>query len=115
MIGLVLRMVTAPSASIVSSIVAPLVLALTLCGCYKVATCRARDCWCLKSWLRYSGTDEFDDFELVVLVHDVSVTSSSRLNYAVRLTAGAHKVTTDSSQRGIFQQPMSIWVEQGMA
>jgi hypothetical protein len=72
-----------------------------------------RDCGCCKRCLRWIGHDEFDDFELTVLVHEVTLQANSK-HTLVRLKAGAHQVETDPSKQGIFQQPLLLTVEQGV-
>merc|ERR1719313_2197404 len=58
--------------------------------------------------------DEFDDFELMILVHEVLYDKTKdKVNTTVRVTASAYVVETDSSSNGIFQQPLNITVEQG--
>jgi len=72
-----------------------------------------RNCTCVKRLLRCCGIDEFDDFELMVLVHEATFEGKQKYNTKVRITAGAHSVCTDSSSRAIFQQPLHVTVEQG--
>lgn len=57
--------------------------------------------------------DEFDDFELMILVHEAVYENMSKQDTCVRITAGAHSVTTDYSSKGVWQQPLHITVEQG--
>merc|ERR1719456_1430679 len=76
--------------------------------------CRLRDCPCIKKLLRFTGHDEFDDFELMILVHEAIFESKeAKMSTVVRVTAGSHTVSTDSNSNGIFQQPLHIMVEQG--
>lgn len=86
-----------------------------MCGCVKCLRCRLRDCMCCKRLLRCLGHDEFDDFELVMLVHEAMflTTSNVKLTTVVQVTAGAHVVRTDANSNGIFQQPLHLTVEQG--
>jgi hypothetical protein len=88
-----------------------------ICGCMRCMRCmrcRLRDCACVKKLLRWTGYDQFDDFELMVLVHEVAFErKESKLPTVVRLTAGLHAVKTDPNSNGIFQQPLIISVEQG--
>mmetsp|Transcript_88739 Transcript_88739/g.198405 ORF Transcript_88739/g.198405 Transcript_88739/m.198405 type:complete len:323 (-) Transcript_88739:7-975(-) len=75
---------------------------------------RMRDCSCIKKWMRATGADKFDDFEVVILVHEVLMTSNKpKVATVVRVTAGAQTVQTDESNKGIYQQPLSVYVEQG--
>jgi hypothetical protein len=85
-----------------------------ICGCIRCLRCRLRDCACVKKLLRVTGYDQFDDFELMVLVHEVAFErKESKMPTVVRLTAGLHAVKTDPNSNGIFQQPLIISVEQG--
>jgi len=61
------------------------------------------------------GHDEFEDFELMILVHEAMflTTSNTKLTTVVQVTAGAHVVRTDPNSNGIFQQPLHLTVEQG--
>lgn len=61
-----------------------------------------------------SGHDTFDDFELMVLVHEAKLeTKEAKIPTIVRISAGAHMVKTDRNSNGVFQQPLHITVEQG--
>merc|ERR1719359_306787 len=76
--------------------------------------CRMRDCTCVKRLLRWTGTDEFDDFELMILVHEaIFEHKDAKITTVVRVTAGAQTVSTDPNTNGIFQQPLHVLVEQG--
>lgn len=80
----------------------------------KCARCRMRHCGCIKRLLRCIGCDRFEDFELVILVHEATYTATKKkVNAYIRVTAGFHTVKTDESSKGIFQQPLSLFVEQG--
>lgn len=88
-----------------------------MCGiakcCRACGRCRVRDCSCIKWWMRKTGTDTFDDFEALILVHEVQIlTRGKKFSMFVRVTAGDHKVETEES-KGVFQQPLAIFVEQG--
>jgi len=91
-----------------------------MCGFRKCMTCRLRDCACCKRFLRLSGHDDFDDFDLMMLVHEAQFDGrdwsmgNSKLKTVVRITAGAHVVRTDWNAKGIFQQPLYVTVEQGV-
>merc|ERR1719409_1554855 len=94
------------------TIVASIVAIATLLGCVKCMHCRLRDCTCLKRFLRFSGHDRFDDFELMMLVHEAMFERrEAKLTTVVRVTAGLHSVRTDPNSNGIFQQPLHITVE----
>lgn len=85
-----------------------------ICGCVKCMRCSMRDCACWKRILRTTGHDEFDDFELMMLVHEaVFERREAKLSTVVRVTAGRHSVRTDPSSNSIYQQPLHIMVEQG--
>lgn len=72
-----------------------------------------RDCGCIKWCMRATGTDQFDDFELLVVAHEALYTTTSKRSTIVRITAGAHSVQTNESSKGIYQQPLHIFIEQG--
>jgi hypothetical protein len=73
-----------------------------------------RDCYCCKRCLRTFGPDTFDDFEVMLLVHEaIFECASQKFNTFVNVTAGAHRVHTDTSSKSIYQQPLHILVEQG--
>lgn len=99
--------------------------AFAICGLYRCMRCRCRDIACVKSILRWFGVDGFDDFEVMILVHEASFTQGkdkkmklavpvhSKLTTFARITAGVQTVETDHNSKGIFQQPLTIFVEQG--
>lgn len=96
------------------AIIAGIVAVFAICGCVKCMRCRMRDCACCKRMLRVTGHDEFDDFELMMLVHEAQFErKEAKMTTVVRVTAGAHSVRTDPNSNGIFQQPLHITVEQG--
>lgn len=96
------------------AIVASLAAIAAICGCVHCMHCRLRDCFCIKRCLRLSGHDRFDDFELMILVHEALFErKEAKLTTVVRVTAGPHSVQTDPNSNGIFQQPLHIVVEQG--
>jgi len=76
--------------------------------------CKVRDCGCIKKCLRCIGHDEFDDFELTVLVHEAVYNSNDKKTTCVRVTAGPYTAHTEPSSKGIFQQPLNLYVEQGV-
>merc|ERR1719183_1957734 len=68
----------------------------------------------MKRFLRAIGHDEFDDFEVMIMVHEAMFERrEAKLTTVVRITAGSHHVRTDPNSNGIFQQPLHIFVEQG--
>lgn len=83
--------------------------------CYKCSTCKVRDCWCCKKFLRLTGHDQFDEFDFMMLVHKVTMdgTDKKRMHLVVKVKAGGHVVKTDAHCNGVFQQPLNITVEQG--
>mmetsp|Transcript_84150 Transcript_84150/g.223425 ORF Transcript_84150/g.223425 Transcript_84150/m.223425 type:complete len:362 (-) Transcript_84150:68-1153(-) len=115
MIGFVLRGLGfgLPGEGFCVGIVASLLAVCAICGIHRCMKMRMRDCTCIKKWMRATGTDKFDDFEMMLLVHEVLMQNTKKLTTAVRVTAGGHTVKTDESNKGIFQQPLSIFVEQG--
>jgi len=84
-----------------------------MCGLMYCCRCKLRDCSCCKRFLRATGTDPFDDFELLVLVHEAAYTSKSKIDVFIRIRAGDHLVETASSPQGIFQQAVCIFIPQG--
>lgn len=100
-----------------SACAAPIAIAaaiLAICGCVKCMRCRARDCMCCKRCLRIVGHDKFDDFELMILVHEATFErKEEKRTTKVRVSAGAHQVSTQNVSNGIFQQPLHLTVEQG--
>lgn len=85
-----------------------------ICGIYRCRNCRMRDCGCCKRCLRCTGIDTFDDFELLVVVHDAMFTgSSSKNNVCVRITAGMQSAATSENSKAVFHESLSILVEQG--
>lgn len=113
MIGLVVRSVVGEALGPIGMLLGPLVAVLALCGIMTFCKCRMRDCGCCKRLLRMTGTDPFDDFEVMILVHKVTFTASSKTSTHIRIRAGDHEVCTDPSANGIFQQALSVFVEQG--
>jgi len=96
------------------AIVACVAAIAALCGCARCMRCSIRDCYCFKRLLLWVGHDKFDDFELMVLVHEaIFEKKESKLTTVVRVTAGKQQVETDPNSNGIFQQPLHIMVEQG--
>jgi len=86
---------------------------VALCGICKCMKCGLRDCACMKKLLRFIGHDEFDDFELMILVHEATFESKAKMSSSVKVTAGRQNVQTDANSDGVFQQPLHIQVEQG--
>merc|ERR1719353_1500165 len=73
-----------------------------------------RDCSCIKRCFRCLGIDKFDDFEMMVVVHEALYTSAAtKMSTMVRITAGPQSVQTDPNSKGNFQQPLTVFVEQG--
>lgn len=84
-----------------------------LCGLYKCSTLRVRDCACLKWCLRAAGSDDFDDFDLVIIIHEATFTSVAKRKSKIRVTAGRHKVQTHESNKATFHEALQIFIEQG--
>lgn len=106
---LMMRMVGSPFTMIAGGVCA----ALAIFGCIWCAKCRIRHCGCCKRFLRCC-CDRFDDFEVMMLIHEVFYDQKlEKVTTSVRVTAGDHKVKTDTSSQGIFQQPLTVFVEQG--
>eukprot|EP00434_Breviolum_minutum_P009635 symbB.v1.2.008484.t1/scaffold535.1/size190655/4 len=86
-----------------------------ICGLYRCcSSCRMRDCGCCKRCLRKTGIDTFDDFELLVVVHEALYTSGkAKSNVCVRITAGMQSAATSENSKGVFHESLSILVEQG--
>jgi len=59
------------------------------------------------------GTDPFDDFDMMILVHSAKFTSSAKTATFVRVKAGDMVVETDTSSEGLFHQTVNLLVEQG--
>jgi len=89
---------------------------IAICGCMRCCnSCHWRDCAVLKHILRCIGHDTFDEFELIVLVHEAMFDSAKKdtLTTVVQITAGAHTVKTSPNKSSVFEQPLHITVEQG--
>jgi len=113
MIGLVMRMAVGDSLGMCGMILGPLIAIAAICGIMQCCTCRLRDCRCIKRLFRMTGVDNFDDFEMMILVHQVTFTSSSKVETYVKVRAGEHVVHTDPDPGGLFQQALCVFVEQG--
>eukprot|EP00929_Paragymnodinium_shiwhaense_P009837 TRINITY_DN114193_c0_g1_i1.p1 TRINITY_DN114193_c0_g1~~TRINITY_DN114193_c0_g1_i1.p1 ORF type:complete len:354 (+),score=100.64 TRINITY_DN114193_c0_g1_i1:151-1212(+) len=86
-----------------------------MCGCMTCLRCakfKCRDLGCVRWCLRRSGHDKFDDFDLLVHVHEAKFECDRKMKVKVRITAG-DQVAYTSSSKGIFQSTMNIFVEQG--
>jgi len=90
------------------------------CAIFGFVRCRrfrCRDIAFIKSMFRCVGVDGFDDFEVMILVHEATFTTGQKgkrkTNTFARITAGMQVVKTDENSKGIFQQPLTILVEQG--
>lgn len=113
--GMLFRMVCARSLAGPCAMLALLMGVFAVCGC-ACRKCRLRDFFCLKRFFRFTGQDQFDDFELMILVHEVMFDcqqQGKKKERIVRVTAGNHSVATDSNTNDIFQQALHIDVEQG--
>mmetsp|Transcript_81454 Transcript_81454/g.141435 ORF Transcript_81454/g.141435 Transcript_81454/m.141435 type:complete len:348 (+) Transcript_81454:82-1125(+) len=112
MIGLVFRSLFGGPLCLMGA-VAGLAALCGICAC--CLRCRLRDCTCIKRCLRYTGYDKYDDFELMVLVHEAIFEKKelNKLSTVVNLTAGRQYVRTDANSKSVFQQPLHICIEQG--
>ncbi|CAJ1414762.1 unnamed protein product [Effrenium voratum] len=85
-----------------------------ICGLWKCRNCRMRDCGCIKRCLRNTGVDKFDDFELMIVVHEALFTGGkAKSNVCVRITAGLECVQTGENSKAVYHESLSILVEQG--
>mmetsp|Transcript_85978 Transcript_85978/g.157580 ORF Transcript_85978/g.157580 Transcript_85978/m.157580 type:complete len:380 (-) Transcript_85978:105-1244(-) len=101
----------APIVASVAALAATLAACCCVCKCMR---CQARDCLCLKRLFLWTGHDKFDDFELMVMVHEVMFEKAEEeRSTMVRVTAGRQSAKTDANCKGIFQQPLHLLVEQG--
>lgn len=95
-------------------IIGPIIAVCALCGIWKFCCkCRIRDCSCIKRMLRCCGTDPFDDFDMMILIHTAKFTSSVRTSTMVRVKAGDNVVETEKSSEGVFHETVNLLVEQG--
>lgn len=112
--GLVTTMTALAVAGPAIMCLAAVVLVACLFGCYKCYYCRIRNCRCIKRCMRCCGCDPFDDFEVMILVHEAYFDQKlENVKTSVRVTAAAHKIATDPSSKSCYQQPLSVFVEQG--
>lgn len=86
---------------------------LVLFWLYRFFEIGVRDISFIKSQLRSMGCDLFNDFQLVVIVHDAHYVSPSRKQTQVHVTAGRHRARSKQSTTGIFQETLEVLVEQG--
>jgi len=86
---------------------------LAICGCTRCVQCRLRDFPCVKSLLLWIGHDEYNDFELVVVTHQLLFEVAPKIELAVRVSGGSSEVMSEYSKKFIFQQPLVLSVEQG--
>merc|ERR1719479_677532 len=103
MIGLVMRSVMGDSLGMCGAILMPIIAVAAICGIVHCCNCKMRDCGCIKRCLRRMGTDPFDDFEIMILVHSAKFTSKSKSHKLVRIIAGDQVAETDSSSDANFQ------------
>lgn len=109
MIGLMFRAISGPMYMI--GAVAGVAALFGLCAC--CWRCRMRDCRCIKRCLRCTGYDKYDDFELMVLVHEAIFETGVQMKTSVNITAGRQTVRTDPNKESVFQQPLHLAIEQG--
>lgn len=115
MIGLIMRGALGidQGPGLLTCILAPLVIFVTVCCLCKASSLKLRHCCCIKRCLRAIGSDEFDDFDVTILVHEVMCGKATDFYGAIRIRAGDQVVQTDESKTGRFQNAVSILVEQG--
>lgn len=115
MIGLVLQFLTGGLFDSSFYVLSGSVLAcFAICGIYRCSQFRMRDCTCIKRFMRATGCDPFDDFEMLVVVHEAMFTATKVKMYTcVRVTAGVQTVMTSENGKGLFQETLSVFVEQG--
>lgn len=114
MIGMLIGHIARSACALPLAIVSGILAVCGLYTCMKCVCCKARDCTCCKRFLRVIGHDKFDDFELMVLVHEATFDRrEDKRTTKVRITAGSHRVATQGVSNAIFQQPLHITVEQG--
>jgi len=113
MIGLVMRVALGDSMGMCGMILGPLIAIGVICGIMQCCSCRLRSFGCIKRLFRTFGVDTFDDFEMMIQVHQVTFTASSKTDTYVKVRAGEHVVHTDPDPGGIFQQALCVFVEQG--
>lgn len=63
--------------------------------------------------MRSIGADQFDDFEIMVIVHEATFASTTKRTTRIRLSAGLQQVQTNVSTKGIYQEALQLTVEQG--
>jgi len=103
-----------PMGGICSIICMGVCAAAAIFGCLRCMKCRCRNCPGVKRCLRCTGCDSFDDFEVMILVHESYYDQKvQKFVTSVRISAGAHKVKCDENAEGIYQQPLTVFVEQG--
>lgn len=49
----------------------------------------------------------------MVIVHDANFTATSKKTTMIRVTAGRQQIKTNESPKGIYQEPLQIFIEQG--
>lgn len=89
---------------------------LIFCGLFSYRG-GCRDIGCFRRCLRWTGFDSFDAFELTMVVHEAHFEHRQRpekTSTCIRVTAGCHTVTSDKSKNNVFQQPLSLYVDQGV-
>jgi len=95
---------------------AVVVAVAVICACMSCCSrCQLRDCAVIKHFLLCIGHDAFDEFELMVLIHEAMFDHDKHetLTTIVQVTSGAHTVARSPSKGSVFQQPLHITVEQG--
>lgn len=83
------------------------------CWWWRSQTWKMRDCWCCKRFMRTTGVDSFDDFEVIISVHEAHHPTKSNGSTSVSVRAGTFEVETDVNTHSNFQQSFVVVVEQG--
>jgi len=95
-------------------IIAAIIALCAIFGLYQCCTCRLRNCRCCKKLLLATGTDTYKEFRVTILVHEAMFTvSKGKASTFVRVTAGDERVETDENNKGVYQQALDLFVEQG--
>lgn len=77
---------------------------------------RLRSWECIRRVFRATGVDRFDDFEVVIIVHEAIFPGKGSEKVRLRVRAAAttrHSAQTEYSNNGAFHEPLELFVEQG--
>lgn len=91
-----------------------LCLLLPFLGWY-CRSCGLRSIPCCRRVFRAVGVDDFDDFDVMFVVHEaIASNSSGKINFCVRITAGRNTAQTEFRSTSHFQENMQLRIEQGV-